>query len=56
MVRDAAGRLVVSKSVSMAAGKQNIEFNREMIQHPGVYIYSVEFGGQIKQGKMIVLD
>lgn len=56
VVRDAAGRLVVSKSVSMTAGKQNIEFNREMIQHPGVYIYSVEFGGQIKQGKMIVLD
>ena len=56
VVRDAAGKLVVSKSMQMQAGKHNLELTREMIQHSGVYIYNIEFGGETKQGKMIVLD
>ncbi len=55
-IRDAAGKLVVSKSMQLQAGKHNLELTREMIQHSGVYIYTLEFNGETKQGKMIVLD
>ena len=41
--------------MQMQAGKHNLELTREMI-HSGVYIYNIEFGGETKQGKMIVLD
>ena len=55
-IRDAAGKLVLSKSMQLQAGKHNLELTREMIQHSGVYIYTLEFEGETKQGKMIVLD
>lgn len=55
IIKDMLGRVVVRRSMILDNGNNNIELNNDVFTS-GSYTYEVSYGGEVKAGKMIVVE